>query len=238
MNVIVVIPTYNERENLVELCDRIFALAIDGLRVLIVDDNSPDGTAQLAMSMGRGGSYNGKIDVLQRPGKLGLGTAYVEGFQYALNEGADMIVQMDADLSHPPEYISGLLTVLEDCDVAIGSRYTKGGTVDPSWGLRRKILSRAGNTYARWVTGLTIKDATGGFRCFTRYALEAIDLQGIRSEGFAFQLEMAYRSHRNGLRIAELPIHFPNRILGGSKMSWRIILEAFVQVLHMKFRKY
>ncbi len=234
MKLIAVIPTYNERDNLPELLRRLFALGLDGFEVMIIDDNSPDGTGQLAEELSRNGAYAGKIEVIHRPGKMGLGTAYVLGFQQALREGAEYVLQMDADLSHPPEYIPAMLKAIEDCDVVIGSRYTKGGSTDTSWGLLRKALSRGANIYIHQLTGLKNRDNTGGFRCYKRRALEAIDLPTVRSQGFAFQIEVAYRCQRRGLKTLEIPIHFPKRVSGSSKLSWRIIREAMLQVWRIR----
>lgn len=230
----VVIPTYNEAESLPELVQRIMALGLPGLRILFVDDNSPDGTADLAEELSA--RYEGKIQVLRRPSKLGLATAYVDGFRHALGAGARYIIEMDADLSHAPEYIPGMLALARLKDVVVGSRWIRGGGVDPSWGLGRRLLSRGGSWYSRTILGLTVRDATTGFKCFRREALAGLDLSQIKSSGFAFQVEMAYLCHRKGHRVAEVPIRFADRARGHSKMSPSIIAEAFFRVLMLRLR--
>ena len=236
MKIVAVTPTYNEAENLPELLRRLFALPLDTLHVLVVDDNSPDGTGRLAEQMTKEKPYAQRLEVIHRTGKLGLGTAYIHGFRHALATGADFIIQMDADLSHPPEYIPTFLNYMDQYDVVVGSRYIKGGSVDQAWGIGRKLTSSGGNLYARWITGLKIKDATSGFRCFRRQVLESIDLGNIHSRGFIFQVEMAYACERRGFRILETPIHFPARTRGKPKLSGRILLEALFQVWRIRFQ--
>lgn len=227
----VVIPTYNERENIAALIQRI--LEMSRFRVLVVDDNSPDGTAGIVADMAAG---EPRIGLLLRPEKRGLGSAYVAGFRRALAEGAAYICEMDADFSHDPAYLPQLLAAAETrYDLALGSRYVPGGgTTD--WGIIRRMISRGGNLYARAILGLPVMDATGGFRCYRRRVLETIDLDDIQSNGYAFQIELVYRTMRAGFRIGELPIIFPDRRVGRSKMSKRIVLEALINVWRLRFR--
>jgi dolichol-phosphate mannosyltransferase len=229
----VVTPTYNEAENLPRLVSALFALSIPGLRFLVVDDASPDGTGRLADELAA--AHPGRMSVLHRPGKLGLGSAYIGGFQAALAAGAQAVGQMDADFSHPPEKLPELLAVLETCDVAMGSRYVPGGAVDERWPAWRKGLSAFGNLYARAILGLPVQDATGGFRLWRADALRRMPLERVRSNGYAFQVEMAYIAHRLGLRIREAPIYFADRRWGQSKMSFRIQREAAIRVWQMRF---
>ncbi|MBI2867850.1 MAG: polyprenol monophosphomannose synthase [Chloroflexi bacterium] len=230
----VVVPTYNEAPNLPHLVERLFALNLPDLRLLIVDDHSPDGTGEVAERLAW--KHRGRVQVMHRAGKMGLGTAYVSGFQRALKDGADFVVQMDADLSHQPHYVPGLLRHALDYDVVVGSRYVRGGSTDLRWGATRRLLSHLGNDYCRWVGGLTVKDATSGFKCFRRAALERLDLSAVRSQGFAFQVEMAYLCQRAGLKVLEIPIAFPDRSRGRSKMSGRIVGEALLRVPEMRWR--
>jgi dolichol-phosphate mannosyltransferase len=229
-NCTVVIPTYNERENIGALLPRV--LELPRFRVLVVDDNSPDGTAAVVADMARD---EPRIGLLSRPGKQGLGTAYLAGFRHALDEGAEFVFEMDADFSHDPSYLPALLAAAETSyDLALGSRYVRdGGTVN--WGLIRQLISRGGNIYARAILGLPVMDATGGFRCYRRRALEAIDLSAIHSNGYSFQIEMLYRVMRAGYTIGEVPIIFPDRRVGQSKMSRRIVLEALLTVWRLRF---
>ena len=226
----VVIPTYNECENIARLVPQV--LAHPRLRVLVVDDNSPDGTAEIVRGFA---AAERRVELLSRPGKLGLGTAYIAGFRQALSTGATYIFEMDADFSHDPRYLMDLLAAAEaGADLVIGSRYVPGGgTTD--WGLARKLISRGGNTYAGVILGLPVKDATGGFRCYRRRALEAIDLSRVRSNGYSFQIELVYRVLRAGLRVSEVPIIFPDRRVGKSKMSRRIVYEALLNVWKLRF---
>ena len=230
----VVVPTYNEAENVPELLRRIMALELPRLEVLFVDDGSPDGTADLAERLS--GEYGGRVRVLRRARKLGLGAAYVAGFTEAVQAGADLVVEMDADLSHAPEYLPAMVSMMDRYDVVVGSRWTAGGGVDPSWGLARRLLSRGGSLYAGLVLGLRLADTTTGFKCFRREALERVDLARIRSQGFVFQIEMAYACQRQGLRVAELPIRFASRARGQSKMSLKIVVEALWRVLAIRVR--
>jgi dolichol-phosphate mannosyltransferase len=225
----VVVPTYNERENIGALIERI--LELPRFRVLVVDDNSPDGTATIVAEIAR---HEPRIGLLSRPGKLGLGTAYIAGFRRALAEGANYIYEMDADFSHDPRYLPDLLVATETrYDLTLGSRYVPGGgTID--WGMIRKIISRGGNMYARAILGLPVMDATGGFRCYRRRVLETLDLKAIHSNGYSFQIEMAYRTLQAGFTIGETPIIFPDRRIGHSKMSRRIVLEALLTVWRLR----
>lgn len=225
----VVIPTYNERENLPRITQALFALGLPGLEILVVDDNSPDGTGQLAESMSA--DYDEKIHVLHRQEKNGLGPAYLAGFQKALDLGADLIVQMDADGSHQPKYIHDMLALIKTNDVAIGSRFMKGGGVDTSWSLYRKMLSLwANRIYTPSILGLPVYDATGGFKMWRRETLQGMGLDRIKSNGYVFQVEMSYVAHRLGYKLGEFPIYFPDREIGESKMSSKVALEAALRV--------
>ncbi len=230
----VVLPTYNEAENLPRMVEALVSLDIPGLSMLVVDDNSPDGTGAVADQLAL--QYPGRFSVIHRTGKLGLGSAYVAGFTRALEEGADYVVEMDSDFSHPPETLHRFLALMPDYDVVVGSRYTKGGRLDPRWSPLRRFISWGGNLYARLITGLTVRDATAGFKCFRASALRGIDLKRIRSDGYAFQVEMAYICKRNGYRVKEIPIEFLDRTLGRSKMSGRIFAEAAWRVWQIRFR--
>ncbi len=229
MRVIVVVPTYNEAANLPPMAAALLALPVAGLRLLIVDDGSPDGTGQLADDLAARSA--GRIAVLHRRGSRGLGRAYRDGFRWALENGADAIVQMDADFSHPPSDVTRLLERLAESDVAVGSRYTAGGSVADDWGAGRRTLSRSANAYARAILGLRTRDATAGFKAWRRTALEAVDLDRIRSRGYLSQVEMAYVSERLGLRISEVPIRFEERRTGRSKMSLKVKLEAALGIV-------
>jgi len=224
----VVIPTYNEAENLGSIAEALWALPIQGLSILVVDDGSPDGTGDLADALAR--SHPGRIGVLRRTGKLGLGTAYRAGFRRALDEGAEVIVQMDADFSHSPEYIPVFLGALADADAVFGSRYVPGGRLDERWSIARKALSAFGNVYARTILRMGLRDVTGGFRMWKRATLAAMPLDRILSNGYVFQVEMAYVASRLGFRIVEMPIYFEDRKFGRSKMSFRVQAEAALRV--------
>lgn len=232
MNLTVVIPTFNEAENLPELVSALFGLPLPGLKILVVDDNSPDGTGEQAE--GLAAVHPACLGVLHRPGKLGLGTAYISGFTRALDEGAEAVAQMDADFSHPPEKLLELLAVLQHCDIAMGSRYVPGGAVDERWPLWRKGLSAFGNLYARAILGLPVRDATGGFRMWRRETLQGMPLERVRSNGYAFQVEMAFIACRLGYTFAEVPFYFADRRWGQSKMSFRIQREAAIRVWQMR----
>ncbi|HTR97944.1 MAG TPA: polyprenol monophosphomannose synthase [Candidatus Acidoferrales bacterium] len=229
MDKLVIVPTYNERENIDALLSRLLALPY-GLDVLVVDDHSPDGTAGLVKTWQ---AKSDRVHLLERAGKLGLGSAYREGFQFALANGAEYIFEMDADFSHDPDAIGSFLEQAEDADIVLGSRYLHGVTV-VNWPLSRLILSYSANLYTRLVTGLPLADATGGFKCFRRRALEGVRLDKVKSEGYSFQIEMSYRCWRRGFRIKEIPIVFVDRRAGVSKMSHRIIWEAAGMVWRMR----
>jgi dolichol-phosphate mannosyltransferase len=229
LKAVVVIPTYNERDNLQRLAGQLLAQH-DAIHILIVDDNSPDGTGQLADGMA---ADSNRITVLHRAGKLGLGSAYREGFKVALDMGADLVVQMDADFSHDPSILPVFFEKIESCDLVIGSRYLNGVSV-VNWPLRRLMLSYFASVYTRVITGLTISDCTSGFKCFRRQVLESIDLDKVRSDGYSFQIEMNFRCVERGFRVAEVPIIFIDRHAGTSKMSKRIVREAVLMVWKLK----
>ncbi len=220
----VVVPTYNEAENLESVVSKIFD-ALPQATVLVVDDSSPDGTADIAKKLASKGH---NIEVMERPAKSGLGSAYRDGFRYSLKAGASALVEIDADLSHDPKYLPKLLDALDNgADLAIGSRYVPGGSA-PGLSPFRLFISRGGNLYAAWTLGLPVKDATAGFRAYRREALEKIAIDEIKADGYGFQVEMAYEVHRYGGKIVEIPIVFHDRVAGGSKMSTRIVAEAMV----------
>jgi dolichol-phosphate mannosyltransferase len=230
----IVIPTYNEVENLPALAAQLWALPVDELKILVVDDASPDGTGDVAD--GLRAHHPDRIDVIHRTGKLGLGSAYLEGFRVALDAGAQAVAQMDADFSHSPDYLPGFMNELERADVVLGSRYVAEGQVDERWGIGRVFLSWFGNAYARTILGLPILDATGGFRVWRRETLEGMPLDRVRSNGYVFQVEMAYVAYKLGYRMVELPIYFEDRRIGQSKMSFKIQVEAAVRVWQLLFK--
>ena len=227
MKLTIVLPTYNEAENLPPLVSALFSLPLD-LSLLVVDDNSPDGTGQIAEALSK--ERPGKISILHRAGKFGLRSAYLEGFRKAFEMGAEATVQMDADFSHDPAILIEMARCIENCDVVIGSRYVKGGSLSRSWPLWRKALSSFGNTYARTILNFPLRDVTTGYRMWKRRALEGIPLDRIRSNGYVFLVEMAYVAYLMGFGITEVPIHFSDRRWGKSKMSLKIQLEAAVRV--------
>ncbi len=229
MKPLVIIPTYNEKENVEELLRQIFALEA-GIEILIVDDNSPDGTGALADRMA---AADPRVHVLHREGKMGLGSAYRAGFQYALQRDYDVVFEMDADFSHSPESIPVFLKEIETADLVLGSRYLHGVTV-VNWPLTRLILSYSANMYSRIITGMPIKDATGGFKCFRREVLEAIDWSRVKSDGYGFQIEINFKAYRKGFRIKEIPILFVDRMAGESKMSRKIVWEAAYMVWRLR----
>jgi dolichol-phosphate mannosyltransferase len=229
----IVIPTYNEAENLNALSKSLWELPIPDLRILVVDDDSPDGTGDIADGLAR--ENPGRFSVIHRRGKLGLGSAYITGFQAALDSGVEAIGQMDADFSHHPSYLPAFTEALEQADLVIGSRYIPGGSVDERWGLGRVLLSWWGNFYSRSILRMPIKDATGGFRLWRRDTLAGMPLHDIRSNGYVFQVEMAYVAQRLGYRMREIPIHFEDRRIGQSKMSFRIQAEAALRVWQVLF---
>jgi dolichol-phosphate mannosyltransferase len=229
MKALVIIPTYNERENVEPLMERIFAQRLD-LDVLIVDDNSPDGTGEIADSIA---ARDPRVRVMHRPGKQGLGSAYVAGFLYALERDYEAVFEMDADFSHNPDSLPEFLRDLEQADLVLGSRYLYGVTV-VNWPLSRLILSYAANVYSRVITGMPFKDLTGGFKCFRRRVLESIDWSRVKSDGYGFQIEINFKTWRKGFRIREIPILFVDRRAGVSKMSRRIIWEAAWMVWRLR----
>jgi len=229
MEKLVIVPTYNERENIEALLNRLLALP-HGLHVLVVDDASPDGTGEFVAAWQ---ATQPRLHLLRRAGKLGLGSAYREGFRYALEHGAEYIFEMDADFSHDPETIGEFLKNAEEVDLVLGSRYLNGVTV-VNWPIQRLVLSYAANRYTRLVTGLPVRDATGGFKCFRRRALEAIRLDRVKSDGYAFQIEMSYKCWRKGFKIREIPILFVDRRAGTSKMNRKIVWEAVWMVWRLR----
>ncbi len=230
----VILPTYNEAENLERIADAVLEQLPPKSRVLVVDDNSPDGTGEIADRLAEG---NDRIRVLHRAAKEGLGPAYLAGFRVALDGGAERIIEMDADFSHDPAYLPGLIAATEDADLAIGSRYVPGGGVT-DWGPVRRFISRGGSAYARIALRLPVRDLTGGFKCFRREVLEAIDLDSIEALGYAFQVETTYRALKLGFRVVEVPIVFRDRTEGSSKMSKAIVAEAIWRVPAMRFRRW
>lgn len=233
--IIIVMPTYNEAENLPLMAAELFALGIEGLELLVSDDNSPDGTWRLAEELGP--QYGGRVHVLRRMHNRGFGPAYVDGMKKALSMGADYVMQMDADFSHQPRYIPQMIAAGAGADLVIGSRYAPGGGVDESWGPWRKFLSWwANRVYLPTILGLSVRDATGGFRLWRRDAITALDLDRVNSSGYVFLVELAYIAHRLGLRIAEVPIYFPDRVHGESKMDLSIGMEAALRVWQIRFR--
>ncbi|MBN1145781.1 MAG: polyprenol monophosphomannose synthase [Anaerolineales bacterium] len=233
MRLAVVIPTFNEAENLPKLVSALFVLPLNELSLLVVDDNSPDGTGRIADELAS--KHPGRIAVIHRSGKLGLGTAYITGFRQALQLGAQAVGQMDADFSHPPEKLLALLEALGSCHVALGSRYVPGGGVDERWPLWRRGLSAFGNLYARLILGLPVRDITGGFRIWRRETLLGMPLERMRSNGYAFQIELTYTAHLLGYSFKEIPFYFADRRWGRSKMSFRIQREAAIRVWWMLF---
>ena len=227
---LIIVPTYNESDNLPRLLDAIFA-EVPGVHILVVDDASPDGTGQIADQRA---ARDPRVNVLHRAGKLGLGTAYIAGFKWALTRDYAFVFEMDADFSHQPKYLPIFLAAAQNADLVLGCRYMPGGGTE-DWTLLRKLVSRGGNLYARTVMGLRFRDLTGGFKCFRRHVLETIDLDGVTSKGYAFQIELTYRAHLAGFRIAEVPIVFPDRKVGQSKMSGRIVREAMLKVIKLRF---
>jgi len=228
---LVIVPTYNERENIARLIDNV--LSQDArLDVLVVDDGSPDGTAEIVQGIIAG---NPRVNILCRPRKMGLGTAYVAGFRWALERGYDCVFEMDADFSHDPGHLPEFLRAIRSADLVLGSRYREGKVTVVNWPIARLILSYFANVYARWVTGLQVWDATGGFKCFRRSVLEAIDLNKVRSNGYAFQIEMSFRAFKRGFRIVEIPIVFVDRTEGQSKMSKSIVREAVWMVWRLRW---
>lgn len=234
MKNLVIIPTYNEIENISKITRAVFALPED-FDILVIDDGSPDGTAAEVKNLQK--TYDGRLHLIERPGKLGLGTAYIAGFRWALEHGYDYIFEMDADFSHNPEDLPRLLSACTDgADMSVGSRYCKGVSV-VNWPIGRILISYFASVYVRTVLGFKIYDSTAGFVCYSRKVLEAIDLDRVRMKGYGFQIELKYTANRLGFRIAEVPVIFINRLEGTSKMSGSIFGEAFWGVIALRFRK-
>jgi len=223
---LVCLPTYNERENLEPMLRALAAVLGEDDRVLVIDDNSPDGTGELADRLA---AELGFVDVLHRERKEGLGPAYLAGFRRALEQGAELVLEIDCDFSHDPSDVPRLLEAVRDADLVLGSRYVPGGGVE-NWGVVRRAISAGGSLYARVLLGVGIRDLTGGFKCFRRAVLEALPLDDVRARGYAFQIELTYRTLRRGFRVREIPIRFTERVAGGSKMSRAIVLEAIWKV--------
>lgn len=221
MSVLIVIPTYNEKENIPVLVP-LLRQTVPGAHILIVDDNSPDGTGEIADALA---AQDPAVHALHRTEKNGIGQAYVAGFTWGLARGYERLIQMDADLSHDPKYLPGLLNASERYALVLGSRYVRGGGTE-NWGLGRRLLSRGGSLYAQIILGLPLHDLTGGFKCWRRHVLADIDLPSVLSNGYSFQIEMTYRAIRKGMRVHEVPIVFVDRTAGKSKMSRRIFVEA------------
>jgi len=229
VRVLVIIPTYNERENIESLAADVLAQG-ERIDLLVVDDGSPDGTGDLADALAR---KLHRVHVIHRAAKQGLGTAYVAGFQYALAHGYDRVIEMDADYSHRPEDLPRLIAASDEADVVVGSRNVPGGRAE-DWSFLRHLVSKGGSLYARMLLGIPIKDCTSGFKCFRRAAIELLDLPALRSNGYAFQVEVNHACAQAGLRFAEVPIVFPDRTRGQSKMSWHIAVEAAWLVLRIR----
>jgi dolichol-phosphate mannosyltransferase len=235
VSVTVVVPTFNEADNLPRLADRLLALPLPELKIIVVDDSSPDGTGALAEQLA--GEYPGRLSVIHRPAKSGLGTAYIAGFRCALEQGAEAVVQMDADFSHSPEYVPLLVERLQDYDVVIGSRYVRGGRLDQRWGVGRYLLSWWANSiYTRLMLNIRVRDATAGFKAWRRETLLGLGLDRIHSNGYIFQVEMAYVAERLGYRALEIPIYFEDRRIGQSKMTVPVKLEAAWRVWEVRWR--
>jgi dolichol-phosphate mannosyltransferase len=228
---VVVVPTYNERVNLPLIAPAILQQD-PRLEVLVVDDNSPDNTGRLAEEMA---ATEPRLHVLHREAKQGLGKAYLTGFRWALDNGYDLIFEMDADFSHDPKFLRDFLRAIENADLVLGSRYNTGVNVI-NWPISRLLLSLGANLYARWITGLPLSDSTGGFKCFRRAVLEAIDFEQVRSNGYSFQIEMSFRAWRKGFRLVEIPIVFTDRVEGQSKMNKRIVREAIWMVWWLRLQ--
>lgn len=227
---LVIIPTYNERENLPRLIPAVLAQD-ERIDVLVVDDGSPDGTGAVADELALA---EPRVHVIHRSGKLGLGTAYLTGFRWGLEREYDALLEMDADFSHDPHHVPQFLSALETADVVLGSRYLHGRVTVVNWPISRLLLSYFANVYARWVTGMPVADATGGFKCFRREVLASLDLDRVESNGYAFQIEMSFRAWKRGYRLGEIPITFVDRDVGESKMSKKIVYEAVWRVWRLR----
>lgn len=231
MKILIIIPTYNELENLPRLLPTVLSKD-DGIDVLFVDDNSPDGTAAFVESEMK---INNRIHLIKRPSKQGLGTAYIDGFKYALQKNFQIIFEMDADFSHDPNEIPKFLDEIKNSDVVLGSRYINGVNVI-NWPMRRLLLSSFANLYTRFITGMPVHDATGGYKCFRRKVLEAINLDKVTSNGYAFQIEMTFKAWKKGFKVKEIPIIFVDRVKGKSKMSKKIVREAVTMVWKLRIK--
>jgi len=231
MKTLIIIPTYNELENLPRLLPEVLSKE-EGIHILIVDDNSPDGTAAFVESQMKN---NNRIHLIKRQSKQGLGTAYIAGFKFAIQNGYDFIFEMDADFSHDPKEIPRFLDEIKSADVILGSRYINGVNVI-NWPMRRLLLSWFANIYTRVITGMPLHDATGGFKCFRREVLEAIDLDRVTSNGYAFQIEMSFKARKKGFKVKEIPIIFVDRVKGKSKMSKKIVREAVIMVWKLRIK--
>lgn len=235
MKTCIVLPTYNEAENITLIVEQLLALSLPDLHILIIDDHSKDGTGQIADDLQ--GKNPDRVSVLHRAGKMGLGTAYVTGFTWALERGADFVVQMDSDFSHSPSYLPQFVSKIGDYDVVVGSRYVPGGKLDPRWSGWRYFLSKWANSiWVHWILGLQVRDSTAGFKCWSRRALERISLNGVLSNGYVFQVEMAYLCEKSGFRILEVPIYFEDRRIGKSKMTVPVKIEAAWRVFEIRLR--
>jgi dolichol-phosphate mannosyltransferase len=228
---VVVIPTYNERENLPNIVPLVLEQD-QRIEVLVIDDNSPDGTGELADALA---AASPRVHVVHRPGKRGLGTAYRAGFQWAIEQGYDYVFEMDADFSHDPRHLPKFLAEIQDADLVIGSRYLNRRVTVINWPMSRLMLSYFANVYARWVTGLKLWDSTGGYKCYRRRVLEGINLEQVRSNGYSFQIETSFRAWKRGFRIKEITITFSDRNVGRSKMSGAIVREAIWMVWRLRF---
>jgi dolichol-phosphate mannosyltransferase len=234
MKTFIILPTYNEAQNLEPMVEQLLHLPLD-THILVIDDNSHDGTGKIADALRE--KNPDRVSVIHRPGKKGLGTAYVTGFGWALERAADCVIQMDTDFSHSPDYLPGFVSKLKEYDVVVGSRYVPGGRLDPRWSGWRYLLSKWANSiWVRLILGTQVRDATAGFKCWSRRALERIPLHDVLSNGYVFQVEMAYFSEKNGLRILEWPIYFEDRRIGKSKMSVPIKIEAALRVIEIRLR--
>lgn len=231
MKALIIIPTYNEKENIQNILTAVFAQNL-GVDILVVDDSSPDGTGAIVQGMQK---TNPKLHLLTRPGKQGLGRAYIAGFNWGIEHGFDVLTEMDADFSHRPEDLGPLLGKLKDNDFAVGSRYVEGGRT-VNWGILRKIISRGGGIYSRIILGFPLNDWTGGFNAWKKEVLQGIDLSTVTSNGYSFQIELKYKAMKKGFKGAESPIVFEDRRVGHSKMSLKIVVEAFYRVWLMRFK--
>lgn len=232
MRVLIIVATYNERENIEDLINDIYSFAPE-VNILVIDDNSPDKTYEIVENL-KEKKYKDKLFLMKRKGKLGLGTAYVDGFNWALNNKYDVVMQMDADFSHNPKYIPQFLEAIKTNDLVLGSRYVAGGGV-VNWGFIRRAISQGGSLYARTILGIKVRDLTGGFKCWRSKVLESIDINSLKSNGYSFQIETTYKTIRKGFEVKEIPIIFEDRRVGQSKMSSKIFIEALLMVLKLKF---